>query len=94
MCVPSTNSDNKHVPPGLQRGLAVLQLLADYPEGLRFSDIQHQLSLSKTACTRVLHHLNSLDFYNAQRHRSSLSIWPRLPTISAGLFPTISAPQR
>lgn len=89
MCVPATNNDTQHVPAGLQRGLAVLQLLADYPEGLRFSDIQQQLAFSKTACTRVLHHLKGLDFITHSdidhRYRSGPACQQLAPAFSPQL---------
>lgn len=59
MCALPTN---ERVPPGLERGLLVLQTLACYPEGLRYSELQSQLQISKTALTRVLQHLSNLQF--------------------------------
>ncbi len=70
MCAQVTSA-----PPSLDRGLQALTVIAQYPDGLRHSEILRLCGWSKTATTRILQHLLELGYLSQSpidhRYRSA-----------------------
>ncbi len=73
--------DDDYNVPGLEKGLAVIEQLASYPEGLNLQEIKSLLDISQTTVYRILQTLVKLGFLLYNETEKSYRLSTKLLTI-------------
>ncbi len=66
----------------VQRAFSVLQLIADYPQGLSTRDISALLHLNISTCYHILNTLQASGFVDRHPHSQMYSLGPQIPYLN------------